>query len=455
MDEIREHLELQFSASAANALPPQNVDAEEAILGGILLDPEAMERVADVLRPEAFYIFAHQEIFKACIALHTKKQPTDLIHVSNWIRDNGLMTKTGGDSKLAELVDRTVSAVNIDRHAMLVADKWRRRRLIQAGNEIVQLGYDTAQSLDDVLNEAEQKLFEISHARTDENTQDLSSTLVNCFTSIEMLSTGEKEPGIPSGYYDLDEMIGGFSRTDLIIVGGRPSMGKTAIALGIARHVANNDPVLIFSLEMSKEQLGNRLLSSESGIKSERMRSGKLEPDDWDSLSRALGTLSALPVVINDSTLLSPTQMASVARQVAIEKGGLGMILIDYVQLMGSGGEDNRVQELSKISRDLKTMAKELNVPVVALSQLSREVETRTNKRPMSKDLRESGALEQDADVILMLYRDEYYNPNTPDRGIAEVIITKHRNGPVGTVKLLFDAELTRFKNLAQRGERA
>lgn len=449
MRELKEHLELQFSA--APTLPPQNVEAEEAVLGGILLDPNAIARVADFLRPEAFYILAHQEIYKAAIALHTQGQPTDLIHVSNWIRDRAMMTKTGGDCKLAELVDRTVSAVNVDRHALLVVDKWKRRQLIQAGNEIVQLGYETAEPLEEVLNQSEQKLFGISQARKDNNTQELGSTLMSCYSNIELLSTGEKQAGLPSGYYDLDAMTGGFSRSDLIIIAGRPSMGKTAMALSVARHVANTDPVVIFSLEMNKEQLGNRLLSSESGVSSELLRSGRLEPSHWDSLSRALGALAQLPIVINDASLISPTQMASIARQVAIEKGGLGMVVIDYVQLMGDGNDSNRVQELSKISRQLKQMAGELNVPVILLSQLSREVESRTNKRPINKDLRDCGGLEQDADLILMLYRDEYYNPNTPERGIAEVILTKQRNGPVGTVKLLFDAELTKFKNLAKK----
>lgn len=448
MQEIREHLELQFSA--AHALPPQNVEAEEAILGGILLDPNAIARVADTLRPEVFYILAHQEIYKACLALHTQGQPTDLICVSNWIRDHGMMTKTGGDSKLAELLDRTVAAVNIDRYAQLVVDKWKRRQLIQSGNEIVELGYKVEEPLEEVLNQSEQKLFAISHTRSDANTQELGSTLVDCFNNIEMLSTGEKQAGLPSGFYDLDAMTGGFSRSDLVIIAGRPSMGKTAIACQIARHVADSEPVVIFSLEMSKQQLGNRYLSSESGVSSERLRSGKLDPEQWDALSRAMGTLASLPIVINDANLISPTQMASVARQVAIEKGGLGLIVIDYVQLMGDGNDSNRVQELSKISRQLKQMAGELNVPVILLSQLSRDVEGRNNKRPINKDLRDCGGLEQDADLILMLYRDEYYNPDTTDRGIAEAIITKHRNGPVGTVKLLFDAELTKFKSLAQ-----
>lgn len=448
MQELREHLELQFSTT--HALPPQNVEAEEAILGGILLDPNAIARIIDILPPEAFYMVAHRELYKAAVDLHGAGKPTDLIHISDWISSRGLISTTGGEEKLAQLVESTVSSVNIDRFAMLVVDKWKRRQIIQSGHEIVQLGYETSEPLEEVLNASEQKLFEISHKRTDDSTQELGDTLFSCFANIELLSSGKKMAGLASGFYDLDAMTGGFSREDLIIVAGRPSMGKTSIALGIARHVANNEPVVIFSLEMSKEQLGNRYLSSESGIPSEKLRNGQLNDADWVELSRAIGTLGELPITINDSKTITPTQMASICRQVAIEKGGLGMVLIDYVQLMGEGN-DNRVQEIAKLSRQLKQMAGELNVPVVLLSQLSREVEGRNNKRPISKDLRDSGSLEQDADLILMLYRDEYYNPNTPDRGIAEVIITKHRNGPVGTVKLLFDAELTSFKNLAQK----
>lgn len=449
MQELKEQLDIQFSG--APKLPPQSVDAEEAILGGILLDPEAITRIVDILPTQAFYISTHQEIYKAAVALHGEGKPTDLIHLSDWLYTHNLLTKVGGTSKLAQLVENTVSAINVDRYAALVLDKWKRRQLIHAGNEIVQLGYETSEPLDEVLNASEQKLFDISHTRSDDSTQELSDTLMSCFGNIEQLSSGERQGGLPSGFYDLDAMTGGFSRSDLIIVAGRPSMGKTSIAIQIARHVANTEPVVIFSLEMSKEQLGNRYLSSESGISSEKLRSGQLTPADWSELSSAVGILSQLPITINDSSCITPTQMASICRQVVIEKGGLGMVVIDYVQLMGDGS-DNRVQELSKISRQLKLMAKELNVPVVLLSQLSREVEGRTSKRPVNKDLRDCGSLEQDADLIAMLYRDEYYNPNTPDRGIAEVLITKHRNGPVGTVKLLFDAELTKFKNLAQRG---
>jgi replicative DNA helicase len=450
MQELKQQLEAQFSS--APMLPPQNVEAEEAVLGGILLDPGAIARVADLLPPDAFYIAAHKEIYKAALALYHAGRPTDLLHLSTWVFDHHLSDKIGGNNKLAELVDRTVSAINIDRYAALLLDKWQRRRLIHAGNEIVQLGYDTSRELEEVTNESEQKVFALSRqSQNNTATSDLCDTIASCYGRIEQISSGQTAPGIPSGFYDLDAKTGGFGRGDLIVVAGRPAMGKTAFATGCARNVADKEPTLIFSLEMSKEQLGDRFLSTESGVPSERMRTGKLQDNDWAALSDALGTLASLPVVINDQSIITVAQMASIARQVSIDKGGLGMVLIDYVQLMGEG-KDNRVQELSRITRQLKIMAKELKVPVILLSQLSREVETRTNKRPMMSDLRESGSIEQDADIVLMLYRDEYYNPNTPDRGIAELIIAKHRNGPTGTIKLLFDSEVTQFKNLAQKG---
>jgi replicative DNA helicase len=449
MQELKEHLEARFSAEYT--LPPQNVEAEEAVLGGILLDPDAMARIVDILPSEAFYVTAHKEIYKGALALHLAGRPTDLMHVSTWIHDHHLSDRTGGDNKLAQLLERTVSAINIDRYALLLLDKWQRRRLIQAGNEIVRLGYETTQELDEVINASEQKVFALSHQSKQSSVAELGDTLITCLKKIEQISSGQEIAGLPSGFYDLDAMTGGFGRGDLVVVAGRPSMGKTAIATQVARHVANTEPVVIFSLEMSKEQLGNRLLSGESGVPSEKLRTGRIEANDWISLSNATAVLGSLPVVINDQKNITVSQMASIARQISIQKGGLGMVLVDYVQLMGDS-KDNRVQELSRITRQLKIMAGELNVPVVLLSQLSREVESRTNKRPTMSDLRESGSIEQDADLILMLYRDEYYNPSTPDRGIAEVIISKHRNGPTGTVKLLFDGEITQFKNLAQKG---
>ncbi|HEY9782291.1 MAG TPA: replicative DNA helicase [Leptolyngbyaceae cyanobacterium] len=441
-----------FQALGSDRLPPHNIEAEEAILGGILLDPEAISRVSDRLLSEAFYISAHKDIYQAALKLHNQGKPTDLLNVVAWLSDHNLLEKVGGKSKLAQLVDRTVSAVNIDALAALVMDKYLRLQLIKAGNEIVQLGYQTEQELATVLDRAEQKVFGITQERPQQGLVSLSETLICTFQDIESHHQGIALPGLSCNFYDLDAMTGGFQRSDLIIVAGRPAMGKTSFALNLAHNIAalHQLPVAIFSLEMSKEQLVQRLLSSEAQIESQRLRTGRITQNEWEPLSRAIGELSEMPIFIDDTPNITVTEMRSQARRLQAEqKKEMGLILIDYLQLMEGSG-DNRVQELSKITRSLKGLARELNVPIIALSQLSRGVEARTNKRPMMSDLRESGSIEQDADIVIMLYRDSYYNPDSPDRNIAEVIIAKHRNGPTGTVKLLFDPNLTKFVNLAK-----
>lgn len=447
--------ELSFQGDGSGNLPPQNIEAEEAILGGILLDPEAMGRVSEVLIAEAFYISAHKDIYQAAQRLHTQGKPTDLLSVTSWLADNDLLARIGGRNKLATLVDRTVSAVNIDTLAELVMDKFMRRQLIKVGNEIVHLGYETETELPIVLDQAEQKVFGVTQERPQIGLVHISDTLINTFQDIETRHQGIALPGIPCGFYDLDAMTSGFQRSDLIIVAGRPSMGKTAFCLNLAHNIAAGYklPVAVFSLEMSKEQLVQRLLASEAGIESGYLRSGRISQTQWEPLSRALSMLSEMPIFIDDTPNITVTQMRSQARRLQAEQQGkeLGLIVIDYLQLMEGGG-DNRVQELSKITRSLKGLARELSVPIIALSQLSRGVEARTNKRPMLSDLRESGSIEQDADLVIMLYREEYYTQDTPDRGVAEVIVAKHRNGPTGTVKLLFDPQFTKFKNLARPG---
>lgn len=437
---------------SVNNLPPQNIEAEESILGGILLDPEAIGRVADLLLPEALYIPAHRDIYKAALALHRQGKPTDLMSVTSWLYDHEILDKVGGQSKLAQLVDRTVSAVNIDRYANLVIEKHLRRQLIKAGNEIVQLGYENAIELESVFDQSEQKIFGLTQDRPQDGLISISRTLEQTFQEIETRHGGQALPGLLSGFYDLDAMTSGFQRSDFIVVAGRPSMGKTALAISIARSIAGQYelPVAVFSLEMSREQLVQRMLASEAGIESNYLRAGRIAQNQWETLNNALGILSGVPIFIDDTASMNVMQMRSQTRRLQAENGGkMGLILIDYLQLMEGNGSDNRVQEISKITRSLKGLARELNVPVIALSQLSRSVEARTNKRPMMSDLRESGSIEQDADVVIMLYRDEYYNPDTPDRGIAEIIITKHRNGPTGVVKLLFDPQFTRFRNIA------
>jgi replicative DNA helicase len=431
-------------------LMPTNIEAEEAILGGILIDPEAISRIAETLRADFFAITSHQIIYKAALDLFSQGKPTDLMTVTTWLADRDQLEKVGGQGKLAELVERTVSAVNIDQYVTLIEDKYLRRKLIEAGNEIVQLGYQTAMPLESVLDQSEQKIFGITQDRQQQDLVSIGETLIYTFKDIEQRHEGAILPGIKSGFYDLDHVTGGFQRSDLIIVAGRPSMGKTSFSVSIAHNIAADKklPVAIFSLEMSKEQLVQRLLSSEAKIESNRLRSGRVSQSEWEPLTAAIGTLSELPLFIDDSPNITVTEMRSKARRLQAEQGGsLGLILLDYLQLMEGGG-DNRVQELSRITRSLKGLARELNVPIIALSQLSRSVESRTNKRPMMSDLRESGSIEQDADLVIMLYRDEYYNPDTPDRGLAEIIITKHRNGPTGIVKLLFEPQYTRFLNL-------
>lgn len=436
----------------SDRLPPQNIEAEEAILGGILLDPEAISRVLEMLRPEFFALPSHQSIYKGMVELHQQGKPTDLMTVITWLSDRDLLEKVGGQMKIATLVERTISAVNIDQYAALVVDKFLRRKLIKAGNEIVEIGYETATELETVLDKAEKKIFGLTQERPQQELVSISETLVNTFQDIEDRNEGVALPGLPCGFYDLDAMTGGFQRSDLIIVAGRPSMGKTSFSINIAHNIATTQklPIAIFSMEMSKEQLVQRLLASEAKIESNRLRAGRVSQNEWEPLIQAIGTLSELPIFIDDTPNITVNEMRSKTRRLQTENGGaLGLILLDYLQLMEGSGSDNRVQELSRITRSLKGLARELSVPIISLSQLSRSVETRTNKRPMMSDLRESGSIEQDADLVIMLYREEYYNPDTPDTGIAEVIITKHRNGPVGTVKLLFDSQFTRFRNLA------
>jgi len=394
--------ELSFQGYS-DRIPPQNVDAEEAILGGILLDPEAIGRVTELLRPEAFYTTAHQEIYKAAIALQGQGRPTDLMSITSWLNDRGILDKIGGQGRLAQLVDRTISAVNIDQYAQLVTEKYTRRKLIQAGTEIAQLGYDTSSSLEKILDQSEQKVFSLAQDRGNRGLAATADILTSTFSDIESRSLGLVLPGISCGFYDLDAMTQGFQRSDLIIAAARPAMGKTSFVLNIARNIAafHKIPIAVFSLEMSKEQLVYRLLSSEAQVESGRLRAGRISQTEWEPLGHAISVLSQLPLFIDDTPNITVSEMRSKARRLQAENGGaLGLIMIDYLQLMEGGG-DNRVQELSKITRSLKGLARELNVPIIALSQLSRGVESRTNKRPMMSDLRESGCITGDSLITL------------------------------------------------------
>ncbi|MEG4403541.1 replicative DNA helicase [Microcoleus sp. MON2_D5] len=383
---------------------PTNIEAEEAILGGILIDPEAISRIAELLRPEFFAITAHQVIYRSALGLFLQGQPTDLMTVTTALTDRNQLEQVGGLTKLAQLVDRTVSAVNIDQYAVLVEDKYQRRKLIEAGNNIVQLGYETATPLETVLDRAEQEIFSITQERPQQDLVSIGETLNQTFQDLENRNEGLTLPGIPCGFYDLDAMTGGFQRSDLIIVAARPAMGKTAFCTNIAHHIAAGQqklPVAVFSLEMSKEQLVQRILSSEAKIESNRLRSGRISQNEWEPISTAIGNLSELPLFIDDTPNITVTEIRSKVRRLQAEQGGtLGLVLLDYLQLM-EGTSDNRVQELSRITRSLKGLARELHVPIIALSQLSRGVEARTNKRPMMSDLRESGCLTGDSLVML------------------------------------------------------
>lgn len=417
-----------------------------------MLDSEALSRVKEILTKDMFAMPSHQSIFQAAVDLNNQGKSTDLLSVRSWLADKNLLEKVGGQQKLINLVEATVSSVNIDQYALLIEEKYRRRMLIKASSEIAHLAHQTSIELPEILDKIEEKIFAITQSTSKSGLTQVGETLFHTFQEIEARSQGAA-PGVPCGFYDLDNMTGGFQRSDLVIVAGRPSMGKTAISVSMAYNIAANQklPVAIFSLEMSKEQLVQRMLSNESNIEATRLRMGQIHQHEWENLSRAMGTISALPIFIDDTANRTATEMRSQCRKIQAENGGkLGLVMVDYLQLMEGGDGENRTQELSKITRALKGLARELNVPVVVLSQLSRAVEIRQDKRPMMSDLRDSGAIEADADLVVMLYRDEYYHPDTPDRAIAEIIISKHRNGPTGTVKMLFDPQFARFRNLAR-----
>ncbi|MBC7972428.1 MAG: replicative DNA helicase [Verrucomicrobia bacterium] len=435
---------------------PSNLEAEEVILGGCLIDPNAIERVLDVLPENAFYSAQHKLIYQAMLALNFKGVPCDVMQVLSWLNDRGTLDKAGGQPKLAKLMDQSVGAVNIDLYAKLIVDKWQRRQLIQVGQEIATIGAQNDRELSELIDAAEQKLFSATLGNRSNSVSRTEDLVLPVYQEIESRYEGKTLPGLSCGFYDLDSMTQGFQRSDLVIIAARPSMGKSSFLTNMLTQMAafHKLPSLVFSLEMSKEQLTHRMLSSFARIESGRLRAGRVEQSEWEPLGVAVSQLASLPVYIDDTPNPTIGYIRSKARQVAAENGAIGPFGIDYLQLMG-GDSDNRVNELTKITRSLKILARELNTPIFALSQLSRGVESRTNKRPMMADLRDSGSIEQDADLVIMLFRDEYYNPDTVDRGIAEIIITKHRNGPTGTVKLLFEHQFTQFRNLAAPGRKA
>jgi replicative DNA helicase len=435
-------------------LPPQSIEAEESILSAILLDNSTLLDVLEILTAEDFYRTAHQKIFSTIETLFRRAEPVDLITLTNALRDANVLDEIGGAAYLARLVDTVPSAINISHYARIVRDKSALRRLIAKSGEITQRCFEDAGDFDEVLNFAEGAVFEISESKHRAAFHPLSKIIELNIDALEKRQENRAlVTGIPTGYTRLDNLTSGLQPSDLIILAARPAMGKTALALNLARNAAldGNVAVAVFSLEMSKEQLSMRMLCAEARVDSSRLRSGFLNPEDWNRITDAASVLSEAPLFIDDSPDISATSIRTKSRRLKMDKD-LGLIIVDYLQLMrGNQSTERRDLEISEISRALKLLAKELNVPVLALSQLNRKLEERSDKRPQLSDLRESGALEQDADVVAFIYRDEVYNKdeNNPLRGTAEVILAKQRNGPTGVVPLTFLGSYTRFENPA------
>ena len=439
-------------------VPPHSIEAEQSLLGGLLLDNEAFDRVADLVSGPDFYRDDHRRIWQHITRLIEANRPADMVTVAESVDSSEDKDKTGGLAYLASLAQSVPSALNIRRYAELVRERAVQRRLAQVATQIAESAFSpSGREVAQLLDEAESKIFEIaeSGARKDQGLLDIKPVLAKVFEKIDHLYHRDNPSditGVPTGYTKLDEMTSGLQAGDLIIVAGRPSMGKTALALNFAQHIAvdNGLPVAIFSMEMSSTQLAQRMLGSIARVDQHKMRTGRLNDLEWSNLSDAMGKLHETPIYIDETGALTALELRARARRLKRQFSSLGMIVVDYLQLMSASQQgENRATEISEISRSLKAMAKELQVPVVALSQLNRALEQRPNKRPQMADLRESGAIEQDADVILAIYRDEVYNPDTPDKGTAEVIILKQRNGPIGTARMTFLGQFTRFENYA------
>ncbi len=442
--------------STPHRLPPQNLEAEQCVLGSILLQKGALVKVLETLAPDDFYREAHKTIFTAMLALFEKNEPQDLITVTNILKDRNELDDVGGPAYLASLTDIVPVAANISFYGKIIRQKSILRKLIQTSTDLASRSYEEQDDIDGLVEEAEQAIFEISRSKSGQSFQPLSKIIPNTFKSLEKrFERQELITGVPTGYAKFDEMTAGLQSSDLIILAGRPSMGKTALAMNMAQQAAKTHkiPVAVFSLEMSEEQLAMRMLCSESRVNSQDLRTGFIKDKDWPKLTKAAGDLSESPIYIDDTPSISVLEMRAKARRLKSEHN-IGLVVVDYLQLMrGRSTAERREQEISEISRSLKAMAKELDLPVVALSQLNRSLENRPDKRPKLSDLRESGAIEQDADVICFIYRDEVYNTaeDNPRRGVAEVIIGKQRNGPTGSFELTFLKEYTTFENRSYR----
>jgi len=443
---------LDRSAEELQKVPPQQIEAEQSLLGGILIESQGLPAALEVLRGEEFYRDAHRTIFQAFQELFQRNEPIDLITTTEYLSEKNQLDKVGGATYLASLTEMVPSAANVSAYARIIHDKALLRKLIQTANEITALCYGGGKNVEEILDQTEAAIFAVTESRIRTSYSPLKEIVKKSIENIERFQEyREMVTGVASHYTDLDKLTAGFQPSDLIIIAARPSMGKTALALSIARNVAmvGGIPVGVFSLEMSKEQLAMRLLCAEARVDSHKIRTGFLSQQECVKMLNAAGKFMDTPMYIDDTPAISVLELRAKARRMKADRG-LGLVVVDYLQLMqGRQGVERREQEISDISRSLKGLAKELNVPVIALSQLNRKVEERNQKRPLLSDLRESGAIEQDADVIAFIYRDEVYNKDSPDKGIAEIEISKHRNGPIGRVKLKYIDTYTRFENLA------
>lgn len=453
---------MEENKKLAGKMPPHNIEAEQSFLGSLLLDTNAIVKVADIVEPPDFYQEKHAIIYQAMIDLFKNREPIDILTLSNKLEEQNNLDKVGGRSYLASLSNMVGSASHVNHYADIIQKKGTLRRLIHAGSDIVELGFSEEQEVSVILDKSEQKIFGVSQTNRKQSFIAMSNILDETFERIDKIHKEKgKLRGVPTGFKDLDSKLAGLQNSDLIILAARPSVGKTSLALDLARHVGTKEkiPVGIFSLEMSKEQLVDRMLCAEAGIDMWKMRTGNLNTDEeFQKIGHGLGILSEAPIFIDDFANANIMEIRAKARRLQMEHG-LGLIIVDYLQLMEghTRSSDSRVQEISEISRGLKQIAKELNIPVLALSQLSRAVEQRPDKRPILSDLRESGSIEQDADIVMFIYRESVYKKDLEfdKKNLAELIIAKHRNGPTGVVKLFFDGEKVSFRNLDKKFEGA
>ena len=439
-------------------IPPNDVDAEQAVIGSMLTDKDAVISAIEVLKEEDFYREDNKTIYSAILNLYNRSEPIDIITLKSELTAMGMFDKIGGFEYIVGLPEKVPTTANVEKYINIVKEKSELRRLIKTANEIIEQGYDPTENIDDIMNNAEKKIFNIMQDKDQKGYSPIKDVLVDTFTELEQLYNQKQHiTGVPTGFIDLDYKTAGLHNSDLVLIAARPAMGKSAFALNVATNAAVKAkvPVVLFSLEMSKEQMVNRILCSEAMVDSNKVRTGKIDDEDWIKLANTMGELSEAPIYIDDTPGISINEIRAKCRKLKLEKN-IGLVVIDYLQLVqGSSkrAQGSREQERSEISRSLKILAKEINVPVIALSQLSRAPEQRPDHRPMLSDLRESGAIEQDADIVMFLYRDDYYNEDSEDKGLAEVILAKHRAGSTGTVKLVWLGNYTKFANMERYRE--